>query len=250
MQVSSTNPFLQAQANSQQQSAAQSPSATIANTKAATANPKAATVSSQYAAAAKTTTGNQHATATHASGQESAVSISNAAKKLAQTPAVQHASAIYKMDTSAGNKAVNLDQYFATDNQSSQDTYSAPVSLLPSLANVKSLSSHVAAGMSDLLQNNKITAGPSAISFDAEGNLQVPEDYPYKQQLTDALNNDPAMVKELRTLDALANVVGGGNSAAATATAPDASTNGSAAAKILFSASGAVSVTANNQKIS
>lgn len=75
--------------------------------------------------------------------------------------------------------------------------------LLPTSANIDALATHAAQAFKQFLADHDIPAAPSTISYASDGTMQLPNDYPHADALRQALADDPAMERELRTLNAL-----------------------------------------------
>ncbi len=107
-------------------------------------------------------------------------------------------------DTSQGRMNLNIDAYFVPDT----NTYSRnnlPPLLLPSPNNIKALAKHISSAMPQFLKQNNIPSAPSTITYDTEGKMQLPADYPYAAEFKQALDKNPAMERELRTVNALSS---------------------------------------------
>ncbi|HEY7772560.1 MAG TPA: hypothetical protein VIC26_05240 [Marinagarivorans sp.] len=131
------------------------------------------------------------------SGRE--VSISPAAQRLAQSDSA------YVMNTSKGDRVVDLATFFEPPD-GPVDLDSIPL-LLPSEANVKTLQSQFSKVFPDFLQSHGIPEAPAEIRFDDHGQLVLPADYAHADTLKAALTDEPALMKQLRTVNALASHV-------------------------------------------
>ncbi|MDF0533066.1 hypothetical protein PY479_02090 [Shewanella sp. A32] len=223
MQVQSPNPFYQAQAlNKYQTHAEQAPAAGNVVTNSATNSATAST------AKAVTATNNAASVASYAAKSTPSVSLSSEGKALAAAEAGQKQthSSVFRMDTNMGSKSINLDNYFETSAQSSSGTYNTQELLLPSMSNLKALTAHASNALSTLMKDNNIPTAPAEMSFDAEGNLQLPADYQYKDQLTTALNSNTSVTRELNTLNAMARIVSGSASQAESVAGTTVAENG------------------------
>lgn len=114
------------------------------------------------------------------------------------------ATASANFDTDAGSKNLDIDAYFnPTPNADSVSYTHLPPLLLPSPNNINALAKHISAAMPQFLSDNNIPSPPSSISYDNEGKMQLPADYQYAAQFKVALEKNPAMERELRTVNAL-----------------------------------------------
>lgn len=107
------------------------------------------------------------------------------------------------MDTDRGALLLNLDDYFAPPSQTGGAALALPPLLLPSRNNIDALSRRISAAMPQLLAQTQIPSPPASISYDREGKLQLPADYAYADKLREALAKQPALARELSTVNAL-----------------------------------------------
>lgn len=129
------------------------------------------------------------------------VSISFAAQKMNESTSV------YTLNTASGNRDVDLGTFFAPTNVGNADLLSMDNLLLPSQQNVAALQDHVSKVFPEFLAKNGIPEAPESIRYDHEGKMVLPADYPYADKLKSALANEPAMAKELSTVNALSSHV-------------------------------------------
>ena len=93
----------------------------------------------------------------------------------------------FPMDTNKGSKKINLDDYFSpkpTPNKAI-NLLDVPL-LLPSGHNVDTLAKYSEQKVKDLMQEYNIPKPPTTIEFDQQGQLVLPQDYPYSAQLKQA----------------------------------------------------------------
>jgi hypothetical protein len=109
-------------------------------------------------------------------------------------------SATDMIDTSNG--PVSIDDYFAPPGSQGVDMDFAPL-LLPNPKTIDTLTRHIAANFPGFLAENNIPSPPSSITYDNEGKMQLPADYPYAAEFKQALADNPQMDRELRTVNAL-----------------------------------------------
>ncbi|MFT6903036.1 MAG: hypothetical protein ACJAXS_003257 [Colwellia sp.] len=112
----------------------------------------------------------------------------------------------FPMDTNKGSKKINLDDYFSpkpTPNKAI-NLLDVPL-LLPSGHNVDTLAKYSEQKFKDLMQEYNIPKPPTTIEFDQQGQLVLPQDYPYSAQLKQAFNENPQVEKALSTTAALAS---------------------------------------------
>ena len=108
------------------------------------------------------------------------------------------------LDTSQGTQTLDIDNYFASPSAQPVSLADIPL-LLPSAKNLAALSEHLSEILPGFLHENGIPSLPATITYDNEGNIQLPDDYPYAAELEAALEENPAIDKEMRTLNALAS---------------------------------------------
>ncbi len=130
--------------------------------------------------------------------------------------AVQESSGkAYKMETNQGNIALDLDAYFADEPQKVTDPEAKitmkgdglPPMLFPSAANIAALTEHVSERFKEMLAEYNIPAAPEQLTYDNEGQIQIPYDYAYAEELTAAFKENPGIARELQTVNALASHV-------------------------------------------
>lgn len=101
----------------------------------------------------------------------------------------------------AGN---DIDAYFEPMSGVNFDDPHAPAPfLLPSPENIAVLSNHAAGKLSQLLKSNGIATPPSEIRFDTYGQMVLPEDYDHAASFNALMAQNPAMQRELSTINAL-----------------------------------------------
>ncbi|WP_371322674.1 hypothetical protein VX159_09625 [Dechloromonas sp. ZY10] len=134
----------------------------------------------------------------------------SAAARLAQETSTGSApsSARAEFDTNRGRREIDIGQYFSGQGQANDAVTlrdSLPPLMLPTEANVTALSRHLAEAFPRFLAARGIPEAPASLRYDADGKVQLPADYPHAQALQTALQKDPAMARELSTLNALAS---------------------------------------------
>ena len=140
--------------------------------------------------------------AAQASG-ETAAAQSNVSDPSAATGTAQTDRSAW-LDTSDGKRLLDLNDYFTPKTGLNfNDPHSLPPLLLPSPGNIQALSTHAAAKFRQFLADSGIPAAPSKITYGSDGKAQFPSDYAYADQLKQALAGDPAMARELSTVNAL-----------------------------------------------
>lgn len=129
------------------------------------------------------------------------ISISQSARDLlaAQTGT---ASATATFDTDKGSQELDIDAYFTPPGSQGVNLDNVPL-LLPSQRNIDALSSHISASLPGVLARNNIPYPPASITYDNEGKMQLPADYPYAAEFTQALKDSPALDREMHAVNAL-----------------------------------------------
>jgi len=107
-----------------------------------------------------------------------------------------------RLDTSQGEKAIDIDDYFTP--KSGVSLLDIPL-LLPSRRNIEELSKHASTKLQNLLRENNIPEAPSQITFDPYEKMQLPKDYPYADELKQMFAENPVFERQLSTVNALAS---------------------------------------------
>lgn len=124
-----------------------------------------------------------------------------AAQSKSAAQSVNGATAVF--DTDQGSKSLNIDEYFSPSTQTNGLGFSLPPLLLPNQKNIDALTHHISEIFPQFLAQNNIPSAPSPISYDSEGKIQLPEGYAYASEFKQALEKNPALAKELSTVNAL-----------------------------------------------
>jgi hypothetical protein len=109
-------------------------------------------------------------------------------------------------DTNQGSKNLNIDAYFTlggSESEASSLFETLPPLLLPRKKNIDALTNHISTNFPQFLAQNNIPSAPSSITYDNEGQIQLPLDYAYTSEFKQALANNPTMSRELSTVNAL-----------------------------------------------
>lgn len=111
-------------------------------------------------------------------------------------------------DTDQGPKNLDTYAYFSPIGKVSGTAslfQTLPPLLLPTQNNIDELSNHISATFPQFLAGNNIPSAPSSITYDIKGQIQLPSDYAYASEFKQALANNPAMSRELSTVNALSS---------------------------------------------
>ena len=128
---------------------------------------------------------------------------SRAAQPDAAATAGNAATAVFETDQ--GSKNLNIDAYFSPATGTGASLSSLPPLLLPNQNNIDALARHISASFPQFLTQNHIPSAPSSITYDSNGQIQLPPDYAYAAQFKQALERNPALARELSTVHALAS---------------------------------------------
>lgn len=135
-----------------------------------------------------------------AANSADAVSISQAARDLLAAENASVAARTASFDTDQGSVEIDLEAYF----QPPPGGFATlPPLMLPSPANIQALSNYVSQEMPAFLAANGIPAAPASVSYDSQGQVQLPADYPYAEQFKAALANEPVLARSMQTAAAL-----------------------------------------------
>lgn len=115
--------------------------------------------------------------------------------------------AVYSMETGAGRRDIDLDSFFKPGGQLSNGLLDTSSLLLPNPENVKALQDHISLRFPDFLVKHNIPEAPEKIEFDNQGQLVLPADYAYADQLREALAGDDEMRSMLSTVNGLSSHV-------------------------------------------
>ena len=134
-------------------------------------------------------------------------SLYEAVLSLQATPRTQDGAPFpVEIETANGGADIDLDAYFS--NEPVEDglvRLSDAALLIPSAGNIQALTQHASARFKDLLAAYDIPSAPQTITYDQKGEAVLPRDYPYADELKQALADNPGLDKELRTLNALSS---------------------------------------------
>jgi len=137
-------------------------------------------------------------TAANAAGT---VSISQAAReRLAAESAASTAARTATFDTDQGTVEIDIEAYFQPPPGGFAEL---PPLMMPSPANIQALNDYVAQEMPGFLAANGIPQAPASISYDRNGELQLPADYPYAEQFKAALDKTPVLARSMQSAVAL-----------------------------------------------
>jgi hypothetical protein len=115
-------------------------------------------------------------------------------------------SATAVFDTDQGAKNLDIDAFFSPGGGASGAqslSQALPPLLLPSKNNIDVLTNHISVTFPQFLARNNIPSAPSSITYDNQGQIQLPSDYAYASEFKQALADNPTMSRELSTVNAL-----------------------------------------------
>ncbi len=213
--------------------------------------------------------GNSTKRQTAAFSQSIAASIADKVSISNQAQAMRAHGVGATYDTDQGTQNIDIGSYFTPDTNAAHSSPNGlPPLLLPSPNNIKALSSHITAAMPSFLKRNAVPSPPSSITYDAAGQIQFPASYQYAAEFKQALERNPAMERELRTVNALSSHIAEmrkaapfhSEYAAASSTAEQAAVvqkyswlfnqnRPSSQIALVFDANGALGITADGQSL-
>lgn len=102
---------------------------------------------------------------------------------------------------------IDLDDFFSNEYRttSPKTLDELPPILFPNAENVSAISEHASKRFQSLLKEYDIPVAPNEITYDNMGNMQLPSDYAYSEELKQALNENPGLAYELNTLNAMSS---------------------------------------------
>lgn len=139
-----------------------------------------------------------YSAASATSADQASISAAARSRLAAEAEGAGGATAVY--DTDQGAQSLDIDAYFTPP---TGGYLTLPPLLLPSQRNIDALNSHISAAMPEFLAENGIPSAPASITYDDQGKMQLPADYPYADQFRQALEKNPALDRELHTVNAL-----------------------------------------------
>ncbi len=80
-----------------------------------------------------------------------------------------------------------------------------PPLLFPSAENIEAISEHASARFRGMLAQYGIPSAPSEIVYSNEGKMLLPSDYPYADDLKQALRDNPGLERELQSLNGMSS---------------------------------------------
>ena len=107
-----------------------------------------------------------------------------------------------------GKVNLNLDDFYGAEkspNNNGVTLTKLPPLLYPTANNIKAIQAHASERFQDILKDFNIPYAPEKITFDNSGKMVIPDNYPYKNQLQEAINQTPGLEREMRDLNALSS---------------------------------------------
>lgn len=138
--------------------------------------------------------------------QEVAMTTQNHSVESVKSPSTKdNEVALPVMNTDKGDITVDLDEYFSNDPVSSEtrNLDELPPLLLPSAENIEAMSKHASAKFMNMLAEYNIPTPPDKITYDQQGKMHISDDYPYANELKQALKDNPGLDRELRSINAI-----------------------------------------------
>lgn len=109
------------------------------------------------------------------------------------------------LETNQGKNQIDPTERFSTTGRKGPVDLRKINVLLPTADNIDALAQHSSLRFKQMLSDYNIPEGPNQISYDSGGNTIIPMDYPYKNELEKALQDNEGLAEELRTVAALAS---------------------------------------------
>lgn len=112
---------------------------------------------------------------------------------------------VVSLETSNGKRDIDLDTYFDKPNGDKNMSIEDVSFMLPSAETIGTLNQHAQSKLKGLMAEYGIPEGPKSITFGNAGEMIISGDYSYKDEFNAMLQENPAMEKELRTINALSS---------------------------------------------
>ncbi len=116
-------------------------------------------------------------------------------------------SAVAPNTNTTADAGTELDELFSDNPHTSSKRLigDLPPLLFPSAENIEAISQHASARFNEMLAQYGIPSAPSEIVYSNEGKMRLPADYPYAEDLKRALEENPGLERELRTLNGMSS---------------------------------------------
>ena len=111
------------------------------------------------------------------------------------------------LDTNNGELKISLDDYFSntkTTHQGKLNLDEIPL-ILPSMHNVSELADYTENKLRDLASTYGIPELPEQLHFNQDGQLVLPDEYPFAKELKAAFDENPGLLEAARTLTSVAS---------------------------------------------
>ncbi|WP_321531503.1 hypothetical protein [uncultured Desulfuromonas sp.] len=140
------------------------------------------------------------------------VTLSPQARELAESQATSQVktAATATFNTNKGDIEMDIEAYFSPKQSSfSGGIDSLPPFLFPTENNINALAKHISSTMPGLMNDYGIPVAPETIQYDTKGQLVLPNDYPYAEEFTQMLDENPSFAREMSTVNALSSQLAG-----------------------------------------
>nr|WP_320115910.1 hypothetical protein [uncultured Desulfuromonas sp.] len=143
---------------------------------------------------------------------QDSVTLSPQARELAASQAASQvktaATAVF--NTNKGDVELDIEDYFTPNHKTfSGGIDSLPPLIMPTQDNINALANHISSTLPGLMSNYGIPVAPETIQYDNRGQLVLPDDYPYAEEFTQMLDENPSFARELSTVNALSSQLAG-----------------------------------------
>jgi hypothetical protein len=147
-----------------------------------------------------------------ATAVQDSVTLSPQARELAASQAASQvktaATAVF--NTNKGDVELDIEDYFTPNHKTfSGGIDSLPPLMMPTQNNINALAKHISNTLPGLMSNYDIPIAPETIQYDNRGQLVLPNDYPYADEFTQMLDENPALAREMSTVNALSSHLAG-----------------------------------------
>ncbi|EAT15997.1 hypothetical protein HTZ97_08245 [Desulfuromonas acetoxidans] len=143
---------------------------------------------------------------------QDSVTLSPQARELAASQATSQVktAATATFNTNKGDVEMDIEAYFSPkQNSFSGGIDSLPPFLFPTENNINALAKHISSTMPGLMSDYGIPVAPETIQYDTKGQLVLPNDYPYAEEFTQMLDENPSFAREMSTVNALSSHLAG-----------------------------------------
>lgn len=110
------------------------------------------------------------------------------------------------MDTNLGTHDIALDDYFTPQPQTGTVSLESCPLLLPTGDNIQAIQQYISGKIPTLLTSHGIPQAPESVRYGPDGQMILPDNYPYADEFKQAVNDDPALANAMKTVSVLTEV--------------------------------------------